>query len=90
MRCFKLVWKPGLKRGGDQDDPNESEVKLDGDIEETVDPFYQVRQFVDQVNSHMQRVVVPGPGIVMDETMIPLQGLSVDERMDGLPGKICL
>lgn len=73
-----------------QDDPDDEEIKLDGDIEESVVPFYQVRQFVEKLNSHMLRVVVPGPGIVMDETMIPLQGLSIDEKMDDLPGKICL
>ena len=70
--------------------PLDNEHPLDGDIEETVDPFYQVRNFIDQVNHHMHRLVTPGSGIIMDETMIPLHGMTLEQRVDGMPAKICL
>ena len=53
-----------------------------------MDPFFQVRQFMADVNEHMRALVTPGPGIVLDESMIPLRGMTIAERVDGMPTKI--
>ena len=38
----------------------------------------------------MNRIVTPGPGLIMDESMLPLQGMTLKQRKDGMPAKISI
>ena len=38
----------------------------------------------------MRRLIVPGPGLIIDETMMPLHGMTLDQRVDGLPAKVSI
>ena len=38
----------------------------------------------------MQNIITPRQGIVLDETMIPLHGMTIQQREDGLTAKISL
>jgi hypothetical protein len=70
--------------------PDEGHVIIDDDIEEHEDPFFQVRSFITNVNKHMNQLVSPGQGLILDETMIPLHGMTIDQRKDGLPTKVSI
>ena len=38
----------------------------------------------------MNQLVSPGQGLIMDETMIPLQGMTMEQRKNGLPTKVSI
>ena len=64
------------------------EIQIYGDLEESHDPFFMVMAFIQAINNHMHWIVVPGPGIILDDSMMPLNGMTLSERIDGMPAKL--
>lgn len=56
----------------------------DDDVEEN-DPWYQVRELIDEFNSNMVASFKPGKFIVVDEIMSAWKGLSGEFQLDGIP-----
>lgn len=88
--CFKMAWSPSRKGTVGNVNPVDGHVIIDEDEKEEADPFFQVRSFITKFNNHMKRLITPGQGLIMDETMIPLNGMTLRERKDGMPAKVCM